>query len=100
MFVLLRKYKWRLCLDQACIFAHTVESRFLVTQQIFGRIKLYFFALGQNQNFCVVKDGVEPVGNGDDGAIRELENQFNLTLRILKSRFQKTIFCFLSCADL
>ena len=71
LFVLLRKYRWRLCLDQACIFAHTVESRFLVTQQIFGRIKLYFFALGQNQNFCVVKDGVEPVGNGQNSTINK-----------------------------
>ena len=67
------KSMWQWYLDKACILAHAVEWWLLVTQQIFGRIKLHFFSLGKNQNFGVIQDCVETVGDGDDGTIRKLD---------------------------
>ena len=69
-------------LHQSSIFAHPVEHGRLVGQQVLGRIELDLLSLSQDQDLGVVEDGVEPVRDGDDGALGELGLDGRLDQRV------------------
>ena len=54
------------------IFGHPVEDRFLVSEQTIRRVKLLDQSCVQDHDPGAVQDGVQPVGDGEDGAVEEL----------------------------
>ena len=71
---------------QAGVFDHGVKDGALVVQQLGRGVKLGYLALVHNHYAVVVKDGVEPVGNGQDGAAFELlpDRALDKLVRFLK----------------
>ena len=57
---------------KSSVLAHAVEHGLLVGQKVLGRVELDLFSLRQDEDLVVVHDGVEPVRDGDDGAVGEL----------------------------
>ena len=54
------------------VLGHAVEDGLLVGQEVVRAVELGDVALVQHHHPVAVHDGVEPVGDGDDGALREL----------------------------
>ena len=59
-------------LGKSCVFTHPVEDGLFVGKQVLGRVEFNLFAVGQDEDLGVVHDGVEPVRDGQHGAIAEL----------------------------
>ena len=59
-------------LGKSCVFTHPVEDGLFVGKQVLGRVEFNLFAVGQDEDLGVVHDGVEPVRDGQHGAVEEL----------------------------
>lgn len=66
-------YRLKLSLRcQASIFCHRIKAAVDIVEKILWRVKLFDFSGIEDQDLVAVHDGLQPVSDGEDGAVLEL----------------------------